>query len=375
MNMMGNAMKWVRQITAAHLLCSLLIALAALAYGVEGTQNVVYALRHTTDDVGRIVMPVAAIVITGGIFALGAFAGLMFRAGKPVIGTVCFVLVTLLLAYSISNSVGYSFEQTVGKQRLSEALNKQAIDIAAQQNKAALDRQKQQQEWLQRTYSEMAKSRNKDDRKEARTLLTEGTKDLWTAPTPLVVPKVADVMSDGKAEAFGRYFKLDPESFRLLDSVYLSLLLSFIKWTFPALGFGYWPRGSRDEKVAAPVETPAPETPALPQPVRTVDVSIEEKQALEAQLVGEWLSLCMVHNRAAEDVQMAATDAYGAFVRWCQHVKHRGSVMSQTAFGLRMKEAGVQKRRENGFVYIGLALRKPELVTAPVRKLSAANAA
>jgi len=364
-------MKWVRQITAAHLLCSLLIALATLAYGVEGTQNVVYALRHTTDDVGRIVMPVAAIVITGGIFALGAFAGLMFRAGKTVIGTVSFVLVTLLLAYSISNSVGYSFEQTVGKQRLSEALNKQARDIAAQQNKAALDRQKQQQEWLQRTYSEMAKSRNKDDRKEARTLLSEGTKDLWTAPTPLVVPKVADVMSDGKAEAFGRYFKIDPESFRLLDSVYLSLLLSFIKWTFPALGFGYWPRGSRDEKVAAPVETPAPE-PALPQPMRTVD--IEEKQALEAQLVGEWLGARMSHDPKATS-GMPATDAYGDFVRWCQGVKRRGAVMSQTAFGLRMKEAGIEKRKQNGFVYVGLSLRKPELVSAPVRKLSATAAA
>jgi len=367
------------RVTWGHLLCVLAVAAGLSAYVWEAMINYNFALSQTVDDVGRIIGPGQMVTISVATFVLTSMAGWIWRmggVGNRVIAGILFFTALLPMSYSLSNSTAFNYGQTVGKVLVAQAIDQQARDIADQKAHAQEKARADQQAILLRTYTQAAKeARTRQDKKDAQAFLLQGSRELLSAPEPVIVPTSKDVLPDPKAALAKQTLGVGLEQFRLWDSAILSLICKLFEWLFPTLGFAYWPRGSRGEKVAAPVETPAPETPALPQPVRTVDVSIEEKQALEAKLVGEWLSLCMVHNPAAEDVQMAATDAYGAFVRWCQHVKHRGSVMSQTAFGLRMKEAGVQKRRENGFVYIGLALRKPELVTAPMRKLSAANAA
>lgn len=350
-------MRFIRRITIAHALCAFLILLGAAAYTAQCAIDVVSALRHTTDETGRLLQPLLIITMAGMTFGLGSFAGLRFRAGDKVIGTVCFLLATYFLFYSFSNSVGFSFEQTVGKQRLVEAQNQQAKDIAEIQAKQAREMQQGISEFAKRTYST---AHGRAAKAEARELLKESL----TTTVPVVVPKITEVMPDGKAEAFGGWLGIAADKFRLLDSVYLAFGICLIKWIAPALGFGYWPRGSR-EQIAAPVPVPAPVDPrTLPQPVRTVDT--EERQASELALVKEWLATRMVHTPGDQQRTILATEAYQNFARWAQGERRMGQVLTQTAFGNRMKELGVEKVKVRGMLYVGLSAR----ATAPIVPLS-----
>lgn len=366
------------RVTWGHLLCVLAVAAGLSAYVWEAMINYNFALSQTVDDVGRIIGPGQMVTISVATFVLTSMAGWIWRmggVGNRVIAGILFFTALLPMSYSLSNSTAFNYGQTVGKVLVAQAIDQQARDIADQKAHAQEKARADQQAILLRTYTQAAKeARTRQDKKDAQAFLLQGSRELLSAPEPVIVPTSKDVLPDPKAALAKQTLGVGLEQFRLWDSAILSLICKLFEWLFPTLGFAYWPRGSRGEKVAAPVETPAPETPALPQPVRTVDVSIEEKQALEAQLVGEWLGARMSHDPKATS-GMPATDAYGDFVRWCQGVKRRGAVMSQTAFGLRMKEAGIEKRKQNGFVYVGLSLRKPELVSAPVRKLSATAAA
>lgn len=363
-------MKWPN-ITAQHFVCSALILLGFFAYGSEAVVNVVFALRHTVDDVGRYTQAAQALAIVGAVFALSSLAGILFRKGgwlNYVMAGVFFLTVTLFLAYSLSNSVGFSFEQTVGRQRLVTAQNQRAKDIAERQEKQLADARKQAQAFAERTYIQ---AYGKQARQEARELM----KEALTAPTPIVPLNLETLMPDGKAEAIGGWLGVKPDAFRLLDSTYMSLLMALIKWLFPTLGFGYWPRGSREGKVVANPEKPAePIDPAdLPQPVRTVDElpamtqeqASEERQAQELSLVKEFLRVGT--ERTGDESLLSSTDLYDAFRAWSQRGKHQGQTMTGTSFGNRLRELGLTKvkHKKKRFCYVGIRLRKPNVVTKP----------
>lgn len=97
---------------AHRIACALLLAFAVVTFGVLAKQNLDCATRYVLDDVGRFVMGTAAFVITAGVSLLSAFAGYQFRDGNKGMGTVCFLLAILPLAYIFSNSVGFYAQRT-----------------------------------------------------------------------------------------------------------------------------------------------------------------------------------------------------------------------------------------------------------------------
>lgn len=357
-------MKWFCRIEKGHILCALLILIGISAYVWESVISITFALRQTVDDVGRTVSPGQMVTLVLATLTLSGMTGWLWRSGSRFdrwVATLLFIASTVPLAYLFSNSVAFNYGQTEGKTRLANALNQQARDIAAEQMRLAAEQRKAQQEWVHRTYEQMARSRSKDDRKQAGTLLAEQSKDILGTPLPVVVPQLADVLPDPKAAAFGRWLGLDGETFRWLDGVMLSGILKLIEWLFPMLGMAYWPRASRDDAtVATPIQPTQPAAPILPQPVRTTDS--EERQAGELGLVSEWLSIGAIHVPGDEHRRVLAADAYDAFRSWCQKAKHAGRVITITSFGNRMKELGVEKTKVNGknVHYLGLSLRARE---------------
>jgi len=345
-------MSWIKRITGAHILCSLMILAGIVAYGVTTGVDILSAWKQSVDDAGRITNAVQWGLIAFGVFAASSFAGLRFRAGHWIVGSVCFALAVGFTCYSMSNSIGFMYAQTVGKMRLVAAKNAQAKDIAELQNKATLEERKADREWRQRTY-ENTKSTLEKRR------LEKGMTGQTIAP--LVEARIEDVMPDGKAAFFARWLKIDPETFRMGDSTVVVLLVALIKLCFPTLGFAYWPRGSRegDEEEAKP-DKPSSPPEELPQPMRPVD----QNQA--ASLVRSWLASGDVESADPKAHVSGAEEVYGWFRDWCQHGHHLGRVPTQTRFGMVMSEIGIPKeKRGRNVVYRGLRRKVASALTRP----------
>jgi hypothetical protein len=346
------------KISATHILCALFILLGVTAYTAQVIIDIVSALKHTTDQTGRYLQPLLLIAMAGMTFSLGAFAGLRFRAGTPkdiVIGCVCFLLATYFLFYSFSNSVGFSFEQTVGKMRLVEAQNQQAKDLVEEQKKQARDMLAGILDFAKRTY---VTAQGKADKADAKGLLKDMLKESAT-PTPILTPKVEEVMPDGKAEAFGGWLGLNPEQFRLLDSVYLAFGICLIKWLAPALGFGYWPAARRQAEVVDSETKPQATAPALPPCASLDDHTVDDLQSVK-----EWLELAMHYNPNGTD-EIQATDALHHFNEWEKQKDPTRRLMTLTKFGDCTTELGIKKKRGRVVIYIGL--RPREAAVAPPR--------
>ncbi len=304
-------------------------------------------LSHTTRESCRILQPALFVIMEAMGLGISYFAGKRWCEGGKLMSASCFLLAAYFLAYSFSNSVGFSYEQTVGKQKLVELQNKQARDIAELHVKRQVETRREFADFAKRTYLQ---AQGKGAKAEARQIL----KDTLEAPVPIVPPHVEDVMADGKAEAFGALLGLQGDVLRFWDSVWLAFGICLTKFFAPVLASACLPRPSRKAEVI-PTQTRseagAPAAPPAPLGGPEVD---------DLRLVKEWLQREMDHDPAAS-VKTQAADALHRFNEWKEQTRPelRRPPMTQTMFGRCMRKLGVKKKKIGQFVfYLGLRPRQ-----------------
>ena len=231
-------------IEAPRWACLALIALGFVAGAIGAVMSARYGQRMTVDEEGWWTQGGSMYVVSATAFVLSIIAGAMLRTRHwlgVLIGIGVLGGAFLCIAYTLSNSIGFSGHQVLGKSKLLESRQKVASDISSIQNDTIISERKELRESLFRTYHSIKDQAKKDD-------VMAQIKAINDTPVLLTVPSLEVPIVDARTTILNKLLGWDSEKAQALSAAALPILLVAIELIGPFLGTALWSHRHDDQR-------------------------------------------------------------------------------------------------------------------------------